>query len=275
MREAETAIEPAITLPLPRRRGSPRCATSLYDSSVADGTIDGVVRRALLPAVLVVLVAVPVAQAKGRVLSDERRDSRWAYVEETTWARAKPDEKASRVRRLEPWTQDGTPELVLLLEERADARARMWVRVRLPMRPANRTGWVRRAPLGRYNRVASKLLVDRRRLRATLYRDGKSVWTSPIGIGKPGWPTPVGRFYIRERLVPSDPGGIYGPLAFGTSAYAPFATDWPGGGVVGVHGTDEPALIPGRISHGCIRVPNTSIRRLGKLLKLGTPLQVR
>ncbi|MGI8593075.1 MAG: L,D-transpeptidase, partial [Solirubrobacteraceae bacterium] len=214
-------------------------------------------------------------EAPDRVLSDERRDSRWAYVEETVLARARPNDRAAPVRRLTPWTGDDTPELVLLLEERTDARDRTWVRVRLPMRPANRTGWVRRARLGKDNRVATKLVVDRRALRATLYRDGRTVWTSPVGIGKPGWPTPPGRFYIRERLVPSDPTGIYGVLAFGTSAYAPYATDWPGGGVVGVHGTNQPELIPGRPSHGCIRVPNSRIRRLGQLMTLGTPLQIR
>jgi len=32
---------------------------------------------------------------------------------------------------------------------------------------------------------------------------------------------------------------VYGPVAFGTSAYARLS-DWPGGGVVGIHGTNEP-----------------------------------
>lgn len=214
-------------------------------------------------------------EPRGRELSDERRDSRWAYVEETTWARERPADKAAPVRRLEPWTEDDTPELVLVLEERADARGRLWVRARLPMRPANRTGWIRRAQLGTYNRVTSKLLVDRARLRATLFRDGRRVWSSAVGVGKPRYPTPAGRFYVRERLRPSDPRGLYGPLAFGTSAYAPSLSDWPGGGIVGIHGTDQPSLIPGRISHGCVRVPNARILALGRLMRLGTPIEIR
>ena len=51
-------------------------------------------------------------------------------------------------------------------------------------------------------------------------------------------------------------------------------TDWPGGGYVGVHGTNEPGLIPGHISHGCIRLHNAAILRLAQLMPVGTPLTV-
>ena len=62
---------------------------------------------------------------------------------------------------------------------------------------------------------------------------------------------------------------VYGPFALGTSAYAPHLTDWPGGGVVGLHGTNEPGLIPGRPSHGCIRLRNEKITRLYRLAPAG------
>ncbi len=47
---------------------------------------------------------------------------------------------------------------------------------------------------------------------------------------------------------------VYGPLAFGTSARSAVLTDWPGGGFIGIHGTNEPELLPGRVSHGCVRL---------------------
>ena len=62
-------------------------------------------------------------------------------------------------------------------------------------------------------------------------------------------------------------------VAFGTSAYSKLS-DWPGGGVVGIHGTNEPGLIPGRPSHGCIRVRNRDIVRLGRLMPIGTPVRI-
>ena len=93
-----------------------------------------------------------------------------------------------------------------------------------------------------------------------------------LGVGKASTPTPGGSFWIREKL--KGIGTVYGPLAFGTAAYSNKLTDWPGGGVVGVHGTNEPNLVPGRPSHGCIRMHNKDILKLNRLMKPGTPLLI-
>jgi lipoprotein-anchoring transpeptidase ErfK/SrfK len=52
-------------------------------------------------------------------------------------------------------------------------------------------------------------------------------------------------------------------------------TDWPDGGFVGIHGTNEPELIPGRVSHGCVRMRNSDIVRLAELMPVGTPILIR
>jgi len=44
---------------------------------------------------------------------------------------------------------------------------------------------------------------------------------------------------------------------------------------VGIHGTNEPNLIPGRPSHGCIRMKNKDILHLNRLMKPGTPLLIK
>jgi lipoprotein-anchoring transpeptidase ErfK/SrfK len=67
---------------------------------------------------------------------------------------------------------------------------------------------------------------------------------------------------------------VYGPLAFGTSARSPTLTYWPGGGFVGIHGTNQPYLLPGYVSHGCIRMPNESILKLNRLMPVGTPITI-
>ena len=72
----------------------------------------------------------------------------------------------------------------------------------------------------------------------------------------------------------ASPGGSFGPWAFGTGAYS-VLSEWPGGGVIGIHGTNQPWLIPGRPSHGCIRVPNGAIVRLARLMPVGTPVRIR
>jgi lipoprotein-anchoring transpeptidase ErfK/SrfK len=176
------------------------------------------------------------------------------------------------VGRLETRTPEGTSNLVLVVENAAMS-GRTWAKVRLPVLPSNTTGWVPRRALGGYRVVQTRLVVDRRSLTATLFRNGTLVFRAPVGVGRPKWPTPRGEFYIRNRLRGFE-SPFYGPLAFGTSARSSVLTDWPAGGFVGIHGTDRPDLLPGQVSHGCIRMRNEDILELGRLMPVGTPLTI-
>ena len=228
--------------------------------------------RLILISLAALLLLAPAASADRR-LSDERTETRWAHVNDATPVRKAPDHGAPAIARLRHSTEDGLPEVYLALRSRTvDGRA--WIEVRVPGRPNGRTGWVRRTALGPFHVVRTSLVVDRSRLRATLFEDGKRIWSSPVGVGAPGTPTPGGRFYVRQKLRNLGGSPIYGPWAFGTSAYA-VLSDWPGGGVVGIHGTDQPQLLPGRVSHGCVRVPNRAIARLARLMPVGTPVRIR
>ena len=206
-----------------------------------------------------------------RKLSNERTLSRWAYANEQAIARSAPRRTARKVGRLSFRTEDGFSEVYLALSSRRDRNGQEWVKIRLLGRPNGRRGWVRRESLGSFHVVRTQLRINRTTLRARLYRRGKVIWSSPVGVGAPGTPTPAGRFWIRERLIGR--GGIYGPVAFGTAAYSRLS-EWPGGGVIGIHGTNQPQLIPGRPSHGCIRVPNHKIVQLRRLLPIGTPVHI-
>ena len=97
---------------------------------------------------------------------------------------------------------------------------------------------------------------------------------APAGIGRKGSATPTGRFYIRDRLT-TYRSPTYGPVAFGTSARSADLTDWPAGGYIGIHGTDRPELLPGAVSHGCIRMRNSDVERLAELMPVGTPVTVK
>ncbi len=169
-------------------------------------------------------------------------------------------------------TEDGLPEVYIVLRERHVA-GRTWAEVTLPIKPAGQTGWVPREALDSYEQVTTELVLNRATERIRLYQGGRLVFQAPAGVGAPSSPTPAGRFYIREQF-PVRGVPAYGPYAYGTSAYAAL-TDWPGGGVVGLHGTDEPGLVPGRPSHGCIRLHNADILRLSRLVDVGTPLLIQ
>lgn len=207
-------------------------------------------------------------------LSNETTLSRWAYSEKRTKIYSRPSLYAKGVGRLRLYTEDGFPEVYLLLEEHVDKKRRIWVKVRVPKRPNGRTGWVKRSSLAAYRQNAHQLIVNRKTFKATLYRRGKQIWQASVGVGKPGTITPSGRYYVREKFrFKNRP--VYGSRAIGTSAYAPTLSDWPGGGVVGLHGTDEPGLLPGRVSHGCVRIRNSQIIKLYNLIPVGTPIWIQ
>jgi hypothetical protein len=207
-------------------------------------------------------------------LNSARFLSRWAIIRTAAAARTRPATRAPLITRLAEWTQEGTANAVPVLGSKSDSSGRLWVEVRLPMLPNGRVGWVRRHTLGGYETADTRLVVDREQLRAILYRKGKAVFAAPVGVGTDSWPTPSGEFLIRSELT-RYASPFYGPVAFGTTARSAILTDWPGGGFVGIHGTNEPELIPGRISHGCIRMRNSQILRLAALMPVGTPLTIR
>ncbi|MGH2944523.1 MAG: L,D-transpeptidase [Solirubrobacteraceae bacterium] len=206
-------------------------------------------------------------------LSDEEGTTRWAHAQATSVIRGAPLRNAGKMGRLRFLTEDGLAEVYLVLDARMDGKGRRWLHIRIPKRPNGRTGWVLEDALSQLYVVRTQLVIDRSDLRATLYRKGARIWRARVAIGKSDTPTPRGRFWIRERLKGLGDGTTYGPWAFGTSAYSNLS-DWPGGGVVGIHGTNRPGLIPGRPSHGCVRVRNDEIRELARLMPIGTPVQV-
>lgn len=194
--------------------------------------------------------------------------SEWAHPVNIVPVRAQPDAGAKRVATTRMLTEDKLPEVYLVLDH--DER---WARIRIPGRPNGRTGWVRRDALGPIRTVSTRITVSRAKLTLTLTRNGKTIFKTRVGVGKAATPTPAGRYWVREKLRFSG-APVYGSYALGTAAYAKLS-DWPGGGVVGIHGTDQPGLVPGRPSHGCIRVRNADMARLYRLTPVGTPITIR
>jgi hypothetical protein len=198
----------------------------------------------------------------------------WAVLMRRTVVRAKPGLASRVVTTLPAGTTDGTQNDVLVLSRIDISPRSSWYRVRLPILPNNSTGFVRKRDLSPLFTVHTHLYINRGATSATLKRDGKVVFKTRVGVGKSYWPTPRGEFYVRDKLTNFN-NPFYGPLAFGISARSAVLTDWPGGGYVGIHGTNEPHLIPGHISHGCIRLRNAAILALGRLMPVGTPVTIQ
>jgi lipoprotein-anchoring transpeptidase ErfK/SrfK len=105
------------------------------------------------------------------------------------------------------------------------------------------------------------------------YRFNKHKWHGPVAIGAPGRETPIGHYFVAARFVPYH-DTFLGVFAVETSAYSKL-TEWPGGGVVGIHGTSLPQLLGKAVSHGCVRVSNATARKLKSLAPLGTPIWIK
>ena len=187
--------------------------------------------------------------------------------------RAAPSKRARRVKVLHQFRKDFRLQIVLAVRQAKSPRGRFWVKLSLPGRPNGRKGWVPK-PAVELHRVRRRIVIHRsaRKLQVRRISDGKVLLRASIAIGMPGAPTPLGRnYYVSARFVPKNP--FFGTYAFETSAYSRLS-EWPGGGVVGIHGTDRPGLIGQAVSHGCIRMFNRDVDRLRRLAPLGTPIDI-
>jgi lipoprotein-anchoring transpeptidase ErfK/SrfK len=146
--------------------------------------------------------------------------------------------------------------------------------VQIPRRPNGVTGWVPAVQVDTAT-LKTRIVVDLSERRVTLFRDGKKILSSKAAIGAPATPTPTGRFYVNQRLIPTDPTGPFGPGAVGISAYSNVLTGWTQGGPIAIHGTNAPWSIGQAVSNGCIRIPNAKLRRVFAQALNGTPVLIK
>jgi lipoprotein-anchoring transpeptidase ErfK/SrfK len=238
------------------------------------------VSAALVPGAVVPATKKPVGPplpegAERFVLSDRTTETyRWAFVRHRTIARTRPSYSARAITRVSYRTPELYRNAVQVLDGVRYANGKTWIRIRLAVLPNGATGFVPRGALTIFSTTHKRLLIDRGRLRATLYRNGQPIFSARVGVGQARWPTPGGEFYVREKLS-GYYAPAYGPRAFGLNARSNVLTDWLGGGFIGIHGTNDPGILPGRVSHGCVRMRNPAIMRLFGLMPLGTPVSIR
>ncbi|HEX4930557.1 MAG TPA: L,D-transpeptidase [Gaiellaceae bacterium] len=182
---------------------------------------------------------------------------------------------SGRLASFGPENVNGVPTVFAVLSKRVDAAcAARWYRVQLPLKPNGLTGWVRAGDV-ELAPVNTRIEVDLSARRVTLFDRGRRVLSATAAIGSPQTPTPTGRYYVNQRLVPTDPSGPFGPGAIGISAFSEVLTGWTQGGPIAIHGTNRPDMLGRAVSNGCIRVRNDLLRRLFDRTRAGTPVTVR
>ena len=152
-----------------------------------------------------------------------------------------------------------------------DGCGQMWYYAALPARPNGVTGFIMARDV-RILKVRTRIFVDLSKRQLTVYRNDRPILTTSVAIGNPATPTPTGRYYVNQRLIASNPYGPWGPAALGISAFSDVLQEWSQGGPIGIHGTNDPSSIGHAVSHGCIRLHNTVLRRVFNTVGAGSPV---
>jgi lipoprotein-anchoring transpeptidase ErfK/SrfK len=221
------------------------------------------------------LAPVPTPSALPTTSTDPAQQQRWMVGVATRpfTAYRKPSRSAKVLAQMPGFNSVGYP-TVVLVDQTRDVGGQTWRKVWLDKAPNGTQGWVLDGPLALYPTTA-KIVIDLSLRRLTVYRRGGEVASFPVAVGRPGLSTPTGFFFITQKLRPASPNGVYGALALGTSAFQPKLSSWPGGGVVGIHGTNQDALIGKAISHGCVRMHNKDILQVSRLVPTGSPVLIQ
>jgi lipoprotein-anchoring transpeptidase ErfK/SrfK len=160
------------------------------------------------------------------------------------------------------------PRTFLVIENQGD-----WLKVYLPMRPNDATGFIRTSDVNLAD-IPFEIHVTLGDHMLRMLKDGQEVLSSPVVIGAPNTPTPVGTFFITDPVdLKASPNGAYGAYALGLSGYSEVLYEFNGGpGQIAVHGTNNPSQVGSSISNGCVRVPNDIILQIADQAPLGTPV---
>ena len=183
---------------------------------------------------------------------------------------AQPSAGSSVIARLPEFrAQDYRPFIILATQHRAAGGG--WTKISVPGRPNGRFGWVRARDID-LRPMPWQVVVHRESRRLELWRGERLVRAAKVAVGARGMETPTGLFYVTMRFKPVRQTFL-GTFAFETSAYSKLS-EWPGGGVVGVHGTWQPHLLGQAVSHGCIRIANETANFLRDRIPVGTPIRI-
>ena len=185
-------------------------------------------------------------------------------------AHSKPSGASPIIKVFPQFRSDFRPTALLVLGEAKDAKGLRWLKLSLPLRPNGRIGWVKAAAV-QMRPVRRSIVIDLSSRKLRVLQEGKTRYATRVAVGRSGMETPTGKFYLTASFKPTE--RFLGSFAFETSAYSKLS-EWPGGGVVGLHGTSMPWLLGQAVSHGCVRMSNAAALVLKRLTPAGTPLKI-
>jgi hypothetical protein len=169
---------------------------------------------------------------------------------------------------LRPKTEWGSPTVVWAAERRGH-----WLGVISAAAGNNRIAWLdARRDRPRMWRSPYSLHADLSARTLELWRGSRVVREMSVGIGRADTPTPTGRFTVTDKLIPDRGLSYYGCCLLALSGRQPhLRPGWAGGDRIAIHGGST----GGAASAGCLHASDADLRRLMKLLPVGTPVYIK
>jgi lipoprotein-anchoring transpeptidase ErfK/SrfK len=174
------------------------------------------------------------------------------------------------VATLRRHTEWGSPRVLATVGRRG-----AWLKVLAAELPNGRTGWI---PIAATGLVANPWAVraDLSKRLVTVTDRGRVVRRFRVAVGRPGTPTPPGRYAVTDKLELTGGSAAYGCCALALSGHQPnVAQGWRGGDRLAIHGTRQPGSIGRAASLGCLRARYRDARWIVKHVFLGTVVEVR
>lgn len=150
-----------------------------------------------------------------------------------------------------------------------------WLGVTAPELGNGRLGWIdAREGAVAYARTPLRIEVDLSARRLVLHAGGRVLRRMTVSVGRPGSPTPTGRFAVTDKLPGPRYSAYYGCCILALSGRQPnLPAGWTGGDRLAIHGTPGNAV--GRAaSAGCLHATESDLRALMRSVPLGTPVSI-
>jgi lipoprotein-anchoring transpeptidase ErfK/SrfK len=148
-----------------------------------------------------------------------------------------------------------------------------WLKVLLQARPNHTEGWIRRTDVT-LSETRTHIELQKSTFHLKAWDGDRLVAEADVVIGKDATYTPVGTFYIAEKIA-KEAGGAYGPWILALNGYSESLDSFDGGmPQLAFHGTNKPELIGTQASNGCVRMPDEVDQILADQMPAGTPITV-
>ncbi|MBI2705081.1 MAG: L,D-transpeptidase [Actinobacteria bacterium] len=149
-----------------------------------------------------------------------------------------------------------------------------YLRVMVPARPNGQTGWIKASDVT-LSKTAYRMELNLAARYLKVFNGNELFAETTVVIGLNSSKTPLGKFYLNEKIQSENPNGVYGPWILSTNGYSEDLDQFDNGlPVIAFHGTNQPQLLGTQASNGCVRMPNEVDIKLYNSLPAGTPIEI-